>query len=145
MAKFGRAFGALYQAGVPLPKIVMLAADACGNEYMRAKLYPASKVLEGGAGITETLKSTGALSPIVINMLSTGEQTGNLDQMLNKMSDYYQDEAKTRSIQLGTFMGVLAFLVVAVYIGFIVISTYKGMGDQIQSQTKDALGLIMSI
>ena len=145
MAKFGRAFGALYQAGVPLPKIVTLAADACGNEYMRAKLYPASKVLEGGAGITETLKSTGALSPIVINMLSTGEQTGNLDQMLNKMSDYYQDEAKTRSIQLGTFMGVLAFLVVAVYIGFIVISTYKGMGDQIQSQTKDALGLIMSI
>ena len=137
MAKFGRAFGALYRAGVPLPNVVKLSADSCGNEYMRAKLYPASKVLEGGAGITETLKSTGALSPIVIDMLSTGEQTGNLDQMLNKMSDYYQDEAKTRSIQLGHFMGVLAFLVVAIYIGYIIVTFYENMGNTFNNQVKD--------
>lgn len=137
MAKFGRAFGALYQAGVPLPQVVKLSADSCGNEYMRAKLYPASKVLESGAGITETLRSTGALSPIVIDMLSTGEQTGNLDQMLNKMSDYYQDEAKTRSIQLGHFMGVLAFLVVAIYIAYIVVTFYQGMGTTLNDQVKE--------
>jgi type IV pilus assembly protein PilC/MSHA biogenesis protein MshG len=137
MAKFGRAFGALYRAGVPLPNVVKLSADSCGNEYMRAKLYPASKVLESGAGITETLKSTGALSPIVIDMLSTGEQTGNLDQMLNKMSDYYQDEAKTRSVQLGHFMGVLAFLIVAIYIGYIVVTFYQNMGNTFNNQVKD--------
>jgi type II secretory pathway component PulF len=136
MAKFGRAFGALYQAGVPLPQVVKLAADSCGNEYMRANLYPASKVLESGAGITETLRSTGALSPIVIDMLSTGEMTGNLDQMLNKMSDYYQDEAKTRSIQLGHFMGVLAFLVVAIYIAYIVVTFYQGMGSTLNDTIK---------
>lgn len=137
MAKFGRAFGALYRAGVPLPKVVKLSADSCGNEYMRAKLYPASRVLESGAGITETLRSTGALSPIVIDMLSTGEQTGNLDQMLNKMSDYYQDEAKTRSVQLGHFMGVLAFLVVAIYIAYIVVTFYQNMGNNLNNQVKD--------
>lgn len=145
MAKFGRAFGALYQAGVPLPQVVKLAADSCGNEYMRAKLYPASKVLEGGAGITETLRSTGALSPIVIDMLSTGEQTGNLDQMLNKMSDYYQEEAKTRSVQAGHFMGVVAFLVVAIYIGYIVITFYQSMSNNLTNQTKDALSAILPI
>jgi type II secretory pathway component PulF len=138
MAKFGRAFGALYQAGVPLPKVLKLAADSCGNEYVRAKLYPASKVLEGGAGITETLRSTGALSPIVIDMLSTGEMTGNLDQMLNKMSDYYQDEAKTRSIQLGHFMGVLVLLVVGIYIGFVVLSFYQNLGGNVTNQIKEA-------
>ncbi|MEI8282933.1 MAG: type II secretion system F family protein [Armatimonadota bacterium] len=137
MAKFGRAFGALYRAGVPLTKIIKLSADACGNEYMRAKLYPAVKVLESGAGITETLKSTGALSPIVIDMLATGEQTGNLDQMLNKMSDYYQDEAKTRSIQLGTLMGVLAFCIVAIYIGYIIIMFYMNMGQNTSGLLKD--------
>lgn len=137
MAKFGRAFGALYRAGVPLPKVVLLSADSCGNEYMRAKLYPAAKVLEGGAGITETLRSTGALSPIVIDMLSTGETTGNLDQMLNKMSDYYQDEAKTRSVQLGHFMGVLAFLVVAIYIAYIVVTFYQSMGNNLNNQVKE--------
>jgi type II secretory pathway component PulF len=137
MAKFGRAFGALYQAGVPLPQVVKLSADSCGNEYMRARLYPASKVLESGAGITETLRSTGALSPIVIDMLSTGEMTGNLDQMLTKMSDYYQDEAKTRSVQLGHFMGVLAFLVVAIYIAYIVVTFYQNMGNTLGNQVKD--------
>lgn len=130
MAKFGRAFGALYRAGVPLPQIVKLSADSCGNEYLRSKLYPASKVLESGAGITETLRATGALSPIVIDMLSTGERTGNLDQMLNKMSDYYQDEAKTRSIQLGYIVGTLVLLLVAVYIGYIVISFYQSYGQR---------------
>ena len=137
MAKFGRAFGALYRAGVPLPQVVKLSADSCGNEAMRAKLYPASRVLESGAGITETLKSTGALSPIVIDMLSTGEQTGNLDQMLNKMSDYYQDEAKTRSIQLGHFMGVLVFLVVAIYLAYIIVTFYQGMGNTYHDQIND--------
>ena len=138
MAKFGRAFGALYRAGVPMTKIIKLSADACGNEYIRAKLYPAVKVLESGAGITETLKSTGALSPIVIDMLATGEQTGNLDQMLNKMSDYYQDEAKTRSIQLGQVMGVLALGIVAVYIAFIVITFYMNMGQNTSGLLKDS-------
>lgn len=131
MAKFGRSFGALYKAGVPLPKVVKLAADSCGNEYLRSKLYPASAVLEGGAGITETLRSTGALSPIVMDMLSTGERTGNLDHMLNKMSDYYQDEAKTRSVILGQFTGVVVLLLAAVYIGYVVISFYQNMGNNV--------------
>lgn len=134
MAKFGRAFGALYRAGVPLPQVVKLSADSCGNEYMRARLYPASKVLEGGAGITETLRSTGALSPIVIDMLSTGERTGNLDQMLNKMADYYQDESKTRSIQLGYAIGVLILLLVAGYIGYIIVTFYTSYGSQFTQQ-----------
>ncbi len=128
MAKFGRAFGALYRAGVPIPQVIKLSADSCGNEYLRSRLYPASKVLEGGAGITETLRSTGALSPIVMDMVSTGERTGNLDQMLNKMADYYQDEAKTRSVQLGHFVGVVVLLFAAIYIGYVVISFYIGYG-----------------
>jgi type II secretory pathway component PulF len=126
MAKFGRAFGAMYKSGVPITKIVPLAADACGNEYMRAQMYPAAKVLESGAGITETMRSTGALSPMVYDMLSTGEKTGNIDMMLGKVSDYYHDEAKTRAVQTGHVIGVLVLLLVGIYIGYIVISFYTG-------------------
>jgi type II secretory pathway component PulF len=136
MAKFGRAFGAMYHAGVPLPKVIQLSADSCGNEYMRARLYPAGQRLEGGAGVTETLQATNALSPIVINMLSTGERTGNLDQMLGKMADYYHDEAKTRSVQLGHIVGVVVFLCVAIYIGYIIIQFYMGYGSQVMDFAK---------
>lgn len=134
MAKFGRAFGAMYQAGVSIPKIIPLAADSCGNEFLRARLYPAGRVLESGAGVTETLKSTGALSPIVIDMLSTGEKTGNIDHMLNKMADYYHDEAKTRSVQLGYVVGVVVFLMVAAYIAYIIINFYSSYGKQFTQQ-----------
>lgn len=130
MTKFGRAFGAMYKAGVPLPRVLQLSADSCGNEFMRARLYPAIKVIESGAGVTETLRATNSLSPIVLDMLATGERTGNLDQMLNKVADYYHDEAKTRSVALGYIVGVVIFLCVAIYIGYIVISFWSGYGSQ---------------
>lgn len=126
MAKFGRAFGALYSGGVPVPKATQLAADACGNEFLRARIYPAAKRLEEGGGITETFRATGAFSPIVLDMTHTGETTGNLDTMLQKMAEFYEDEAQTRSVQFAYALGILAFLLVAAYVGYVVVSFYVG-------------------
>lgn len=122
MAKFGRAFGALYKGGVPLQKALTLSADSCGNEMLRERMYRAYRGLEGGAGITETLRSTNAFSPIVLDMVGTGEQTGNLDQMLNRVAEFYEDEAATRSVKTGQVVGALLTLLVAIYIGYIVIN-----------------------
>ncbi|MCB8932066.1 MAG: type II secretion system F family protein [Fimbriimonadaceae bacterium] len=126
MAKFGRAFGALYSGGVPVPKATQLAADACGNEYLRARIYPAAKRLEEGSGITETFRATGAFSPIVLDMTHTGETTGNLDAMLQKMAEFYEDEAQTRSVQFAYAFGILALLLVAAYVGYVVVTFYVG-------------------
>ncbi|MGV3618463.1 MAG: type II secretion system F family protein [Fimbriimonas sp.] len=124
MAKFGRAFGALYRGGVPMVRALQLSADACGNEYLRSRMYPAYKGLEAGRGITETFQSTGAFNPIVIDMVHTGETTGNLDRMLNKMSDYYEEEAATRAQKTGQVVGLMLALLVAIYIGYVVINFY---------------------
>jgi len=125
MAKFGRGLGSLYQAGVPIPEAIRLASDACGNEYLRAKLRPTMARLESGAGISETLNSTGVLSPIVQNMLATGEQTGNVDQMMEKMAEFYEGEAEVRSVQMGWALGVGSLLMVAIYIGYIFITNMQ--------------------
>lgn len=126
MAKFGRAFGALYKGGVPVHRALPMAADACGNEYLRARMVPAYRELERGEGIHKTLVSTGAFSPIVLDMVHTGETTGNMDQMLNKMADFYEAEAATKSTMVGFAFGVVILLLVAIYIGFIVINFYTG-------------------
>lgn len=126
MAKFGRAFGTLYAGGVAVPRAVELAADACGNEYLRSRMYPAAGRLKEGVGITHAFRETGAFSPIVLDMAHTGETTGNLDFMLNKVAEYYEDEGKTRSVQFGYALGVLALLAVAVYVGYTVITFYAG-------------------
>jgi type IV pilus assembly protein PilC/MSHA biogenesis protein MshG len=132
MSKFGRAFGALYKGGVSIPQCFRMAADACGNEYLRAEMQGASQALREGAGIAETFRATGAFSPIVLDMVSTGEQTGNLDQMLNKMADFYEDEAATRSTQTAQVVGVILGLAVAIYIAYIVITFYMGYFAGIQ-------------
>ena len=126
MAKFGRAFGALYKGGVPMSKSLTLAADACGNEYLRSKMYTANGRLETGAGVTDVFRETEAFSPIVIDMVATGESTGNLDRMLTKMSEFYEQEAATRSTQTAQVVGVVLFLMVAAYIGFVVFSFWSG-------------------
>lgn len=122
MAKFGRAMGALYRGGVPIHEAFQLAADSCGNEWLRSEMYPAFKGLETGAGLTETLRSTGAFNPIVLDMTSTGERTGNLDQMLEKMAEFYEAEAEVRSVQVAMLTGVAILLIVAIFVGYIYIT-----------------------
>lgn len=126
MAKFGRSFAALYSGGVGVPEAVRLSADACGSEELRKRIYDAAGGLEEGAGITETFARTGAFSPILLDMVRTGETTGNLDVMLTKVGDYYEDEAKTRSVQSATILGVVCLLAVAIYVGYIVVTFYIG-------------------
>jgi type II secretory pathway component PulF len=126
MARFGRAFAALYRAGVPLQTIMVLAANACGNEYLKSLMLPAAAKLEAGEGVTETLASTHAFSPIVLDMVHTGETTGNLDKMLHKCSEFYIEEAKVRQQKLGVTVGLFVTLLVCVYIGYIIITFYMG-------------------
>lgn len=126
MAKYGRAMAALYRGGVGIPESTQLAADACGSEFIRAKIYPAIPLLKDGQSITTTYVQTGAFNPIVIDMIQTGETTGNLDMMLDKMADFFEDESETRSNVMANVLGVVCLVGVGVYIGFIVIGFYVG-------------------
>lgn len=126
MAKFGRALAAMYRGGVPLHRGTMLAADACGNDYIRAKFAPAGHYLEEGRSISETMALTGAVDPIVLDMIRTGDATGNLDMMLDKMADFYEDDGETRSNVMATVLGVVCLLIVAIYVLYVVVTFYTG-------------------
>ncbi len=129
MAKFGRALGALYGAGVPLPEALRLASDASGNEALRARVHPASAGLREGGSVTEALRAAGVFSPIVIDMTATGEATGNLDQMLVKAAEFYEGESETRAKQAAVALGILAFLCVAAYVAYVIVGFYSGIGS----------------
>jgi type II secretory pathway component PulF len=125
MSKFGVAMAFLYQGGVPVHKAIQLSADACGNEYIRAQISPASRRLETGAGITDTLRNTAAFSPIVMDMVDTGERTGNMDQMLMRMSSFYEDEGETRAKQIAHIFSVILLVLVALYVLYVLITFYS--------------------
>lgn len=122
MAKFGTAFGTLYRSGVPIGESLHLAADACGNEYLRGKIVTAIPNLESGMGMKEALTRTGAFSPIVLDMVSTGEMTGSLEQMLEKVAEYYEGEADLRATKLGHVVGVVVLVITAIYVAIVYIT-----------------------
>lgn len=139
MAKFGRAFAALYKGGVPIPKAVVLAADACGSEYLRQRMIPAADRLQEGYGLSDTFAETGAFSKIVLDMTRTGETTGNLDEMLDRLSQFYEDDAAVRATQMAHIVGVLCLLFVAAYVGYVVITFFMGHYAGLSDAAQDGL------
>lgn len=126
MARFSRAMAALYKGAVPMRRAMQLAADAAGNEVIRARIYQALPALEEGGGIVAMMRESRAFNRIVLDMAATGEMTGNLDAMLVKVSEYYEDEGRTSAKQMGMVFGVVVFIAVAIYVAMIVINFYSG-------------------
>ncbi|MDW8051330.1 MAG: type II secretion system F family protein [Armatimonadota bacterium] len=126
LARFARALSALYSAGLPLSQAIRYAADATGNEYLRSRIRPAGAKLEAGYGITQTFASTGVFPPMVMDMVATGENTGELGFMMDKVAEYYEEEGKLRSYQAGHILGVAVYVGVAIYVAIILIQFYTG-------------------
>ncbi|HZH99062.1 MAG TPA: type II secretion system F family protein, partial [Fimbriimonadaceae bacterium] len=95
-------------------------------EYIRSQVHPSAREIEEGASITESWAKTGVFSPIVLDMTHTGESTGNLDDMLDHVAGFYEDDAAVRANQLAVALGVLCLIVVGVYIAYVVITFYTG-------------------
>ena len=126
-ARFARAMGALYAGGVNLFKAVEIAARACGNRAIGEEILSYAPLLQTGEGLSGMLSKSGLLSPMAVQMARTGEQTGSLDTMMDKVADYLEDEADTKAHQLAVTTGVLTLLFAACVVGYIVISFYAGM------------------
>jgi type IV pilus assembly protein PilC len=133
MAKFGRALAALYRGGLPLGKSLRLSGDVCGSELVRSRCWSAAVRIESGAAVADTLAGTGVFNPMVIDMLRTGESSGELDEMLLRVASYLEEDAKVRTRLAGIVFAVLVFLLIAIYIAFFVISFYSGYFSGIMS------------
>lgn len=130
MARFGRAFGALFEGGVPLPTAYEQACEACGNAYVQDRIFPAIEQLKSGKSFTDAISETGAFSQIVVDMARTGEFSGRLASSLEDMARYYEDEAETQQTKLAIVTGLVAFFIVAIYIGSIIFNFYGGMASR---------------
>ena len=134
-ARFTRALGALYGGGVLLPRAVESAARACGNRAIGERLLAAAPALNNGEGISGVLARSGLLSPIAVQMARTGEQTGNLDAMMDKVADYLESEADVKSHQLAVWAGVAALGVAAIVVLLIALQFYGGHISSLVNET----------
>jgi type II secretory pathway component PulF len=116
-ARFARTLAALYGAGVPIATAVTVAGDACGNSVLEGAAQRMGPAMERGVSISGAIAASGFFPPMFNGMVATGEQTGSLDQTLDKAADFYEEEAMHATVQLVVIMGVLLLLVMAIMIG----------------------------
>jgi type II secretory pathway component PulF len=126
MARFSRAMAALYAAGVSLPRAIAVAALAADNDYLTKRLRGAIREVEHGQSISEAFRRTGVMPPLVLDMLRTGESTGNVDSMMDKVAEYYEQETDVKSGQAVVVLSVGVYLLIALWIASMIIGFWQG-------------------
>jgi len=124
IARFTRTLGTLITSGVPILDGLEITAKTSGNAVVEDAIMSARKSIESGKAIAEPLKGSDIFPPMVVQMISIGEQTGALDAMLNKIADFYEEEVDRAVEGLVSLLEPLMIAFLGVVIGGIVISMY---------------------
>ena len=89
-ARFARNFGSVYKAGVPILEALELASPTVGNLVFQNILADVIRKVADGSTLAVTLRAAGFLPPLAMGMISAGEATGSLDQMLDRVANFYE-------------------------------------------------------
>lgn len=124
VAKFTRTLGTLIKSGVPILQALDTVAKTSGNRVVEAAILRARESIREGEKIADPLKQSGVFPPMVIQMISVGEETGNLEIMLNKIADFYDQEVDTAVKAMTSLIEPIIICVMGVVIGAIVICMF---------------------
>jgi type IV pilus assembly protein PilC len=127
VARFCRTLATLTSSGVPILESLDITARTSGNAIIEDAIQEVRKSVEGGKTIVEPLRDSGVFPNMVVQMIGVGEQTGALDQMLNKIGDFYEDEVDAAVAGLVKLLEPVMIFVLGVIIGGIVIAMYLPM------------------
>ena len=124
LSKFSKTFGILISAGVSVLDSMGLIVKVVDNRVFELAVIDASKNIENGVSISESLKNTGVFPPIMIQLLSTGEETGEIDNLSLKASDFYTKQVNAIVDRLTSLIEPLLIVLVGVVIGGVIVVTY---------------------
>jgi type IV pilus assembly protein PilC len=124
LSKFAKTFGILVGSGVTIMDSMDLLERVVDNRVFELAINKAAKNIESGVNISTALKETGEFPPILIQLLATGEETGEIDGLALKASDFYTKQVNAIVDRLTSIIEPLLIVLVGTVIGGIVIVTY---------------------
>ncbi|MEM6332901.1 MAG: type II secretion system F family protein [Planctomycetota bacterium] len=133
IAKFTRTLGTLVNAGVPILDAVQITADTTGNGVYVAALEDVHESVRQGESFAEPLRKAKVCDSIVVNMIDVGEETGDLDKMLIKIADNYDEEVDVAVAGLMSLLEPLMVVLLGGMVGFIVIALFLPLVKLMQS------------
>lgn len=122
VARFARTFAALMSAGVGVLDALDITGGAIGNKVIEAELKDAAKAVKNGKQLSEPLNESKHFPPIVAQMLAIGEETGQIDTILIKVADFYEEEVENTIEALSSIIEPLMIVVLGGMVGLIAVS-----------------------
>jgi type IV pilus assembly protein PilC len=124
VARFSRTFATLLTSGVPMLDSLEITSKTAGNAIVEDAVMEARKLVSEGKSLVESLSVSKVFPPMVLQMIGAGEQTGALDQMLNKIAEFYEDEVDRAVHTLVSLLEPIMIAFLGVIVGGIVMSIY---------------------
>lgn len=129
LARFARGFGLAYRSGVPLVQALSLVARAVGNEYVGARVLQMRHGVERGESLTRTAATTGVFTPVVMQMLAVGEETGMVADMMDEVADFYEREVDYDLQNLSTNIEPILLVIMGFMVLILALGVFLPMWD----------------
>jgi type IV pilus assembly protein PilC len=127
LARWSRTFAGLVHAGVPILQAIQITGKTAGNTGLERAMEEVYESVKRGGTIAEPLRKSPVFPTMVAHMVGVGEETGNLDGMLNKVADFYEDEVGAAIKALTSILEPVMIVMVGGIVGFIIVSMYMPM------------------
>jgi len=136
LSRFASIFAILQTSGVPIMQSLTILSATMGNEALTRSFDHIRERIKEGAGISTPLKSAKYFTPMVIDMIAIGEESGNIDEMLRAVAKHYDDEVEYAIKGLSDSIGPILIVGLASIVGFFALAIFMPMWDLTQIVTK---------
>jgi len=124
VAKFTRTLGTLLTSGVPILEGLLIVSRTAGNKVVEEAILATRTSVSEGKTLADPLGKAQVFPPMVIQMIGVGEATGALDNMLNKIADFYDDEVDSAVAALTSMLEPMLMIFLGITVGFVIIAMY---------------------
>jgi len=132
LARFARSFAMASKSGVPLIQALTVVARAVDNDYVSEKILSMRNGIERGDSLTRTAAATELFTPLVLQMLSVGEETGAVDDMLNEVADFYEREVDYELKNISQAIEPILIVAVGILVLILALGIFLPMWDMTQ-------------
>jgi len=130
--RFTRILGTLIKSGVPIIQSLRVSAESVGNDVIADAVVEASDRIKEGQSISTPLEESGVFPPMVTQMIMVGEESGELENMLLNVSQFYDKEVERAVERLTSVIEPILMIVVAAVVGVMVIAMYLPIFNVVQ-------------
>ena len=128
-ARMARTLSTLMAAGIPLIDAINIVSDTMTNIHFEEALLQAKDEVAMGAPLSECIERSGIFPPLVYQMIGVGEETGEIDKMMTKLAEYYEDEVETSTAKLMTLLEPMIIIFLAATVGVIILAVLMPMAE----------------